>query len=200
MSRRGRCDSIKRFPIEWFPNPRETVAASKNAYTRPGNRPTTFLLSIPISTRAIVSHKGPVSIRPHAGARGDWHRSEAYPLRGRPQNTTQAVPARLSMVASSQTRSQRASKQARPETGCRRGRPPGSRNKSTVARLALEASQQASSRSGPHLSATLTVDQLLLELDELQEFVPVDERRNLAFGGEGVDGSCLTATRRFFPL
>jgi hypothetical protein len=70
----------------------------------------------------------------------------ATALRGRPKNTTQAVPARLAMVASSQTRSQRASKQASPATGCRRGRPPGSRNKSTVTRLALEASQQASSQ------------------------------------------------------
>ncbi|KAH6881052.1 hypothetical protein B0T10DRAFT_411223 [Thelonectria olida] len=72
----------------------------------------------------------------------------ATALRGRPKNTTQAVPARLAIGAGSQPSSQPASQgpsQASPER--RWGRPLGRRNKSTLARLELEASQQASSRA-----------------------------------------------------
>ncbi|EWZ78222.1 hypothetical protein FOWG_17459 [Fusarium oxysporum f. sp. lycopersici MN25] len=70
-------------PFERFPNPRRTTAASKNTYTRPGNRQTEFLLSTATSTRAIVSNKAPVSVRPQASARDYWDR-QATDLRARP--------------------------------------------------------------------------------------------------------------------
>lgn len=75
----------------------------------------------------------------------------ATTLRGRPKNTTQALPARLAIGASSQSSTRPASKPASQPasqaSGRRRGRPPGSRNNSTVTRLALESSQQASSQA-----------------------------------------------------
>ncbi|KAJ3455672.1 hypothetical protein MRS44_017154 [Fusarium solani] len=77
----------------------------------------------------------------------------ATALRGRPKNTTQAVPTRLAIGTSSQSSIQPASKPASQPasqaSGRRRGRLPGSRNKSTLARLALEESQRAGSRAGP---------------------------------------------------
>ncbi|KAJ3453593.1 hypothetical protein MRS44_017840 [Fusarium solani] len=69
----------------------------------------------------------------------------ATALRGRPQNTARAVPARLAIGESSQPSSQPASQGP---SRRRRGRPPRSLNKSTPARLELEASQQASSKTG----------------------------------------------------
>ncbi|KNB13731.1 hypothetical protein FOXG_14088 [Fusarium oxysporum f. sp. lycopersici 4287] len=77
----------------------------------------------------------------------------ATALRGRPKNTAQAVPTWLAIGTSSQSSLQAASKPASQPasqaSGRRRGRLPGSRNKSTLARLALEESQQASSRVSP---------------------------------------------------
>jgi hypothetical protein len=68
----------------------------------------------------------------------------ATALRGRPQNTTQAVPARLAIGASSRQSSQPASQHP---SRRRRGRPPRGLNKLTSARMELEASQQASSQA-----------------------------------------------------
>jgi hypothetical protein len=71
----------------------------------------------------------------------------AAALRGRPKNTTQAVPARLTIKASSQPVTRPARKPASQAPKRRRGRPPGSLNKPTLVRLPLEASQQASSQA-----------------------------------------------------
>ncbi|KNB04513.1 hypothetical protein FOXG_06581 [Fusarium oxysporum f. sp. lycopersici 4287] len=71
----------------------------------------------------------------------------ATALRGRPKNTTQAVPARLAIEASCQTDSRPARKPASQATGRRRGRPPGRLNRPTLARLPLESSQQVSSQA-----------------------------------------------------
>ncbi|KAH7460217.1 hypothetical protein FOMA001_g19619 [Fusarium oxysporum f. sp. matthiolae] len=77
----------------------------------------------------------------------------ATALRGRPKNTAQAVPTWLAIGTSSQSSLQPASKPASQPasqaSGRRRGRLPGSRNKTTLARLALEESQQASSQASP---------------------------------------------------
>jgi MULE transposase domain/FAR1 DNA-binding domain len=85
----------------------------------------------------------------------------ATALRGRPKNTTQAVPMRLAIGASSQSSIRLASKPATQPasqaSGRRRGRPPGSRNKSRLARLALEASQQASPSSQPQICSQSAV-------------------------------------------
>ncbi|KAF5256396.1 hypothetical protein FOXYS1_13132 [Fusarium oxysporum] len=82
----------------------------------------------------------------------------ATALRGRPKNTTQVVPTWLAIDTSSQSSVQPVSKPASQASRRRRGRLPGSRNKSTLARLALEESQQASPSSQPQTrsqSATL---------------------------------------------
>jgi hypothetical protein len=75
----------------------------------------------------------------------------ATALRGRPKNTTQAIPARLGIRASSQPSTQPsiqpASKPTSQAMGRKRGQPPRSRNKSTLAKLAQEASQQASGQA-----------------------------------------------------
>ncbi|RYC78170.1 hypothetical protein BFJ63_vAg18956 [Fusarium oxysporum f. sp. narcissi] len=68
----------------------------------------------------------------------------ATALRGRPKNTTQAVPARLAIGASNRQSSQPASQGP---SRRRRGRPPGSLNRSTLARVELDASQHASSQA-----------------------------------------------------
>ncbi|KAH6974847.1 hypothetical protein EDB80DRAFT_536621, partial [Ilyonectria destructans] len=65
----------------------------------------------------------------------------ATALRGRPKNTSQPVPARLAIGGNSQSVSQLTSLPASQPTGRKRGRPAGSRNKSTLARLSQEASQ-----------------------------------------------------------
>nr|CEG03583.1 unnamed protein product [Fusarium acuminatum CS5907] len=70
----------------------------------------------------------------------------ATALRGRPKNTTQAVPARLAIEASCQTDSRPTRKPASQAPGRRRGRPPGRLNRPTLARLPLESSQQVSSQ------------------------------------------------------
>ncbi|KAL6405353.1 hypothetical protein AUP68_11106 [Ilyonectria robusta] len=70
----------------------------------------------------------------------------ATALRDRPKNTAQAVPARLAITAGSQSTSQLAGHPADQPTGRKRGRPAGSRNKSTLARLELVSSQPASSQ------------------------------------------------------
>ena len=68
----------------------------------------------------------------------------ASALRGRPKNTAQPVPTRLAITGSSQSASQ--------SGGRRRGRPPGSLSKSTLAKRADKAAQetitQASSQTG----------------------------------------------------
>ncbi|KPA39292.1 mule transposase protein [Fusarium langsethiae] len=76
-------------------------------------------------------------------------------LRGRPKNTTQAVPARLAIEASRQPGAPTSSQPDR-TLGPRRGRPPGSRNKSTLTRLTQEASQQASSQASSKASGAAT--------------------------------------------
>jgi hypothetical protein len=68
----------------------------------------------------------------------------ATALRGRPKNTTQAVPARLAIGASNRQSSQPASQGPLRR---RRGRLPGSLNRSTLARVELDASQHASSQA-----------------------------------------------------
>ncbi|KAG6978557.1 PKS-NRPS hybrid synthetase [Fusarium oxysporum f. sp. conglutinans] len=68
----------------------------------------------------------------------------ATALRGRPKNTTQAVPARLAIGASNRQSRQPASQGP---SRRRRGRPPGSLNRSTLARVELDASQHASSQA-----------------------------------------------------
>ncbi|EXL52776.1 hypothetical protein FOCG_08539 [Fusarium oxysporum f. sp. radicis-lycopersici 26381] len=68
----------------------------------------------------------------------------ATALRGRPKNTTQAVPARLDIGASNRQSSQPASQGPLRR---RRGRLPGSLNRSTLARVELDASQHASSQA-----------------------------------------------------
>ncbi|KAI8404297.1 hypothetical protein FOFC_15792 [Fusarium oxysporum] len=103
-------------------------------------------------------------------------------LRGRPKNTTQAVPARLAIEASCQTDSRPARKPASQAPGRRRGFHWNRANK-LAARLVA--------RPVPRPSAKRAAGQLFLEVDELQECVPADGRRNLAFVGEGVSGSCL---------
>ena len=67
----------------------------------------------------------------------------ATALRGRPKNTTQAVPSRLAVEVSSGQRSKATS-----HGPSRRGRrrPPRTGTKSTAARMEVEASQQASSQ------------------------------------------------------
>ena len=76
----------------------------------------------------------------------------ATTLRGRPKNTSQPVPARLSISGSSQSMSQLISLLASKPTGRKRGRPPGSRNKSTLARLALEGSQESNIQASAQAS------------------------------------------------
>ncbi|KAH7462854.1 hypothetical protein FOMA001_g18404 [Fusarium oxysporum f. sp. matthiolae] len=70
----------------------------------------------------------------------------ATALRGKPKNTTQAIPARLAIEASCQTNSRPTRKPASQASGRRRGRPLGRLNKPTLARLPLESSQQVSSQ------------------------------------------------------
>ncbi|KAI8411262.1 hypothetical protein FOFC_07856 [Fusarium oxysporum] len=64
--------------------------------------------------------------------------------RGRPKNTTQAVPARLAIEASCQIDSRPTRKPASQAPGRRRGRPPERLNWPTLARLPLESSQRVS--------------------------------------------------------
>jgi hypothetical protein len=78
----------------------------------------------------------------------------ATALRGRPKNTTQAVPARLAIEASCQTDSRPARKPASQAPGRRRGRPPGRLNRPTLARLPLESSQQVSSQASSQASTS----------------------------------------------
>lgn len=77
----------------------------------------------------------------------------ATALRGRPRNIAQVVPMRLAIGASSQSSvkpvGKPTSRPARQAPGSRRGRPHGSQNKSTLARLALEEGQQVSPSSQP---------------------------------------------------
>ncbi|EXK78772.1 hypothetical protein FOQG_16567 [Fusarium oxysporum f. sp. raphani 54005] len=75
-------------------------------------------------------------------------------LRGRPKNTTQAVPARLAIEASRQTDSRPARKPASQAPGRRRGQPPGRLNRPTLARLPLESSQQVSSQASSQASTS----------------------------------------------
>ncbi|RKK50816.1 hypothetical protein BFJ69_g18011 [Fusarium oxysporum] len=78
----------------------------------------------------------------------------ATALRGRPKNTTQAVPARLAIEASCQTDSRPARKPASQAPGRRRGRPPGRLNRPTLARLPLESSQQVSIQASSQASTS----------------------------------------------
>ncbi|KAF4434584.1 mutator-like element, partial [Fusarium austroafricanum] len=68
----------------------------------------------------------------------------ATALHGRPKNTTQAVPARLAIRASNQQSNQLASQGP---SRRRQGQLPGSLNRSTLARVELDASQHASSQA-----------------------------------------------------
>ncbi|KAH6976580.1 hypothetical protein EDB80DRAFT_829134 [Ilyonectria destructans] len=71
----------------------------------------------------------------------------ATALRGRPKNTSQPVPVRLAIDGNSQSVSQLTSLPASQPTGRKRGRPAGSRNKSTLARLSQEASQASNTQA-----------------------------------------------------
>ncbi|KAH7146665.1 hypothetical protein B0J13DRAFT_524423 [Dactylonectria estremocensis] len=101
-------------------------------------------------------------------------------MRGRPKNPAQPVPARLAIGGSSQAASRLANRPASQPTGRTRGRPAGIRNKSTLAKLALEASQ---------LSNTQASSQPLSDLEEQQGYVPAVGGRSPASGGRGVNGS-----------
>ncbi|KAK2005249.1 hypothetical protein LZ32DRAFT_546460 [Colletotrichum eremochloae] len=71
----------------------------------------------------------------------------AVSLCGRPKNTMQPVPSQLALPKESQSASQaRTAHSSQSTGGKKRGRPPGSRNKSTLARLTQEASQPSQSQ------------------------------------------------------
>ncbi|KAL6405570.1 hypothetical protein AUP68_11330 [Ilyonectria robusta] len=78
----------------------------------------------------------------------------ATALRGRPKNTAQPVPARLAIGGSSQAASRLANRPASQPTGRMRGRPAGIRNKSTLAKLALEASQLSNTQASSQVSTS----------------------------------------------
>jgi len=87
----------------------------------------------------------------------------ATTLRGRPKNTIQAVPESLAITAShrsgSQTSSQRQGRHPPSQlishsNGRRRGRPPGSLNKSTLAKRAKDLSQDTMARTSSQTSVS----------------------------------------------
>lgn len=68
----------------------------------------------------------------------------ATSLRGRPKNNPRPVPTRMAVSVSSQKHNRQASSDSQPK---RRGQPNGSRNKTTLARVAREATQPCNGQS-----------------------------------------------------
>ncbi|KAH8656275.1 hypothetical protein BGZ61DRAFT_486704 [Ilyonectria robusta] len=117
----------------------------------------------------------------------------ATALRGRPKNTSQPVPARLAIGGNSQSVSQLTSLPASQPTGVNEvgqreveinPHSPGFRKKQ-----AKRVTRRQVFRSAYRPSARHVVSQLPLDLEEQQEFVPAVGGRNLASGGQGVNGS-----------
>jgi hypothetical protein len=85
----------------------------------------------------------------------------ATTLRGRPKNNPQPLPANMAVAAGSRAQNRRIpnsqpqSSQPQSSQPKRRGRPPGSRNKTTLARLAHEASQPQDSQPGKGRASSL---------------------------------------------